>query len=783
MTPYLHRLAVVKPLYDNFGEEAFKKPVLGFFGKRDEQKLSIIREIFGIDIEDAKINILAYGENTHISYGLLDIYKLEIEELMNIIVYESEDEEFMEYCNRVVVYIDSSLINKIEEYAKKSSLIIIGELLDSELIDKIEKEILPKYPELKIKPFLVKKEGIDDMLYKAWLYDIREELLNKEVISGNSGFIEYVYLKISINKKYKSSYTSKTLGKHDDIITSISFSPDGKYLASGSKDKTIKIWSVRDLKEITTLKSHNGAVYSVAFSPKGKYLASSGEDGTIKIWSVNDWKEIVNLPHNKPVEAVSFSPDEKYLASIVKRETIRVWSVDNWKEVIALNYHFPPNNILFSPNGKHLAIVYNIVYYYNEYDSSNKTLIRILSSENMEFIRILSSEDMEVINSMSYDYYLLYSISFSPDGKYFAVASKEGVIKIWSTENWKEITTLKEDRDTTYSISFSPDGKCLASAGSDAIIKIWDLDNKEEIATLKEHQGSVKAVCFSPDGKYLASAGDDKTVKVWFIDLSYFEKNLPEILNDLKDIALLSSLQKITGKNIQNRKSIVFFGEFSSGKTTIINNLFELNLPIDILPSTAVPTIITYGQSKKLYLINTFFDIEEIEEENLEKISHQNKQYAKRYLYKIILLDKPALKDYIIIDTPGFSADSLDYKTAIDILNLADKLVYVIDAETGSITETGLKILKSIKDLDCMVILNKIDKKKEDFEKIVKYNKEILKNNGINAEIELFSSFLDEKLIKNWKLSIMSELLKKSKNSRFAEYYRKIYDKHTEFFS
>ncbi|MCS7245344.1 MAG: dynamin family protein, partial [candidate division WOR-3 bacterium] len=639
MTPYLHRLAVVKPLYDNFGEEAFKKPVLGFFGKRDEQKLSIIREIFGIDIEDAKINILAYGENTHISYGLLDIYKLEIEELMNIIVYESEDEEFMEYCNRVVVYIDSSLINKIEEYAKKSSLIIIGKLLDSKLIDKIEKEILPKYPELKIKPFLVKKEGIDDMLYKAWLYDIREELLNKEVISGNSGFIEYVYLKISINKKYKSSYTSKTLGKHDDIITSISFSPDGKYLASGSKDKTIKIWSVRDLKEITTLKSHNGAVYSVAFSPKGKYLASSGEDGTIKIWSVNDWKEIVNLPHNKPVEAVSFSPDEKYLASIEYGGTIRVWSVDNWKEVIAFtfNHDFLPDmyNILFNPNGKLLAIIY--IY----------TLIK------KKLIRILSSENMEVINSMSYDYYLLYSISFSPDGKYFAVASKEGVIKIWSTENWKEITTLKEDRDTTYSISFSPDGKYLASAGSDAIIKIWDLDNKEEIATLKGHQGSVKAVCFSPDGKYLASAGDDKTVKVWFIDLSYFEKNLPEILNDLKDIALLSSLQKITGKNIQNRKSIVFFGEFSSGKTTIINNLFELNLPIDILPSTAVPTIITYGQSKKLYLINTFFDIEEIEEENLEKISHQNKQYAKRYLYKIILLDMPVLKDYIIIDTPG----------------------------------------------------------------------------------------------------------------------------------
>ncbi|MCS7245181.1 MAG: dynamin family protein, partial [candidate division WOR-3 bacterium] len=526
----------------------------GFFGKRDEQKLSIIKDIFGIDIKDAKINIIAYGEDYSVSYGLLDIYKLKIEDLGNTIIYESEDEDFLNYCNRVIMYISSkekNLISKIEEYAKKSSVIIIGEALDNEVISRIEKEILPKFPNLEIKFFSVKERDIDKMLYKAWLYDIRDELLGKEIILEKNSFIEYTYPKIGSNKLYKFGYTSKTIGKHSDLVYSVSFSPDGKYLASGSGDNTIKIWSV-----------------------------------------------------------------------------------DSWKEII----------------------------------------------------------------------------------------------------------------------------------------------------TLKGHSDNVYSVSFSPDGKYLASGSYDKTVKIWFIDLSSFEKNLPEMLKDLKDIVLLSSLEKIVGKDIQNKKAIVFFGEFSSGKTTIINNLFELNLPVDILPSTAVPTIITHGQSKKVYLIDSLFNLEEANEEKLSKVSHQDKKYASKYLYKIILLDMPVLKDYIIIDTPGFSADSFDYETAINILKLADKLVYVIDADTGSITKEGLEILKSQKNLDCVVILNKIDKKKEDFEKIAQYNKEILKNNGINAEIELFSSFADEKLIRNWKISIMSELLKKSKNSRFAEHYKKIYTDHREFF-
>jgi WD40 repeat protein len=78
-------------------------------------------------------------------------------------------------------------------------------------------------------------------------------------------------------------------------VYSIAFSPDGKYLASSSKDKTVKLWSLESKKEITTLQGHSSEVNSIAFSPDGKYLASGSADNTVKLWSVEPQKEVTTL--------------------------------------------------------------------------------------------------------------------------------------------------------------------------------------------------------------------------------------------------------------------------------------------------------------------------------------------------------------------------------------------------------------------------------------------------------------------------------------------------------
>jgi WD40 repeat protein len=77
---------------------------------------------------------------------------------------------------------------------------------------------------------------------------------------------------------------------HSKSVNSVAFSPDGKYLASGSDDNTVKLWSLESQKDVNMLQGHSSEVYSVAFSPDGKYLASGSKDKTVKLWSIESKK-------------------------------------------------------------------------------------------------------------------------------------------------------------------------------------------------------------------------------------------------------------------------------------------------------------------------------------------------------------------------------------------------------------------------------------------------------------------------------------------------------------
>ena len=304
-----------------------------------------------------------------------------------------------------------------------------------------------------------------------------------------------------------------TLKGHESEVYSVGFSPDGKQLASGSFDKTIKIWDVTTGKLLNTLKGHESSVNSVEFSPDGKQLASGSFDKTIKIWDVTTGKVLNTLKgHEGEVRSVGFSPDGKKLASGSNDKTIKIWDVTTGKVLNTLNGHESEViSVGFSPDGKKLAS-----------GSADKT-IKIWDVTTGKVLNTLPSERYANKGHEGY----VNSVGFSPDGKQLASGSSDNTIKIWNVTTGKVVNTLKGHKVYVNSVGFSPDGKQLVSGSSDSTIKIWDVTTGEVLNTLKGHENWVRSVGFSPDGQQLASGSDDNTIKIWDVTTGKVLKTLP----------------------------------------------------------------------------------------------------------------------------------------------------------------------------------------------------------------------------------------------------------------
>lgn len=284
-----------------------------------------------------------------------------------------------------------------------------------------------------------------------------------------------------------------TLSGHTNIIYSVAFSPNGMVVASGSDDKTIKIFRVQNGQEIVTLNGHTNSVYAVAFSPDGELLASSSHDQTIKLWRMKDGKEIRTLKgHNHSVYSVVFSPDGEILASSSWDTTIKIWRIKDGQEVRILKGHNSlVYSVAFSPNGQLLA-----------------------SSSWDKTIKIWRVQDGKLIHTLKGHQDWVRCVAFSPDGELIASGSHDKTIKIWWAKNGQEIMTFQGHAWYVDCLAFSPDGETIAS-GSNQTIKIWRVKDGEEICKLMEHTNSVYSVAFSPDGECLTSGSSDKTIKIW----------------------------------------------------------------------------------------------------------------------------------------------------------------------------------------------------------------------------------------------------------------------------
>lgn len=287
----------------------------------------------------------------------------------------------------------------------------------------------------------------------------------------------------------------RTLTGREGEIHHVTFSPDGRRLASAGGQGEIRIWDTDRGRTIFTCGAHRGAVSRLAFSPDGRCLLSAGFDQTARLWDMQNGAETARLPQGGIVQCVAFSPDGRFFATACREYTIKLWDARTRQEI--RTFHGLAGQVesaAFSPNGLLLAAC-------SWLERKWETKLWEVATGN----EVLSLQNSDSV----------HDVVFSPNGKHLATATHDRSVQIWNTQTGQAVRTLFGHTASVRAVAYNREGTRLASASDDRTVRIWDAATGKRLIIYKGHKGSVVAVAFSPDGRRLASGSVDGTVKLW----------------------------------------------------------------------------------------------------------------------------------------------------------------------------------------------------------------------------------------------------------------------------
>jgi WD40 repeat protein len=245
-------------------------------------------------------------------------------------------------------------------------------------------------------------------------------------------------------------------GDQGSLVMVLAFSPDGRTLASGGMDGSLKLWEMLSGKERARLRGHPKGLIAGAYSADGRWLAWGGHGSEVWLRSNNATPCILRAP-GESTYALAFTPDGKLLAlgggnaGKEPRGDLWLWDVRTARSLFPLVGH-------------------------------------------TRFVAALE---------------------FSPDGRVLATGDAGGNLRLWEVASGRVRASLPGHKGTVWAVTFAPDGRLLASGGMDTVIRLWDVRTGKERAALKGHTGHVYGAAFAQGGKLLVSASLDKTVRLW----------------------------------------------------------------------------------------------------------------------------------------------------------------------------------------------------------------------------------------------------------------------------
>jgi WD40 repeat protein len=319
-----------------------------------------------------------------------------------------------------------------------------------------------------------------------------------------------------------------TLG-HTDVVQSVCFSPDGKTLATSTNDRTVRLWDVASGHPRNILAGHTDRVWCVRFSPDGRTLATASQDATVKLWDSAASQERQSLPNDRsPISSFAFTPDSRLALGTIDG-TVRFWDPATRTVVrpdLGVEESGGIGSLGFSPDGQTLAVG-SSTGRLTLWDFAARQSPRLLKCHQpVEFWaiaagRVLAPLPLPASTFTIWDLATAQPrsapcpLAFSAVGPALATWVWGDTFVIW------DLTTSQQRgapcrHNGLSCITFSPNGQIVATGGPDGV-KLWDARSGQERPTLLGNTRFIVAVAFSPDGKILATSSQDQKVKLWHV--------------------------------------------------------------------------------------------------------------------------------------------------------------------------------------------------------------------------------------------------------------------------